>query len=120
MLPAEFGRVIVHVPAAEAVVTVTVPDVVPLRLIAPVVPPAVPTVIVLAKVGAVPNTKAPLPVSSEITPASSEDVVAANADSLLLVNASVPEASGKVKVRVVPVVIPDAWNAASLVASPSS
>ena len=35
--------------------------------------------------GEVPNTNAPLPVSSDITPASSEEVVAAYAEILLVV-----------------------------------
>jgi hypothetical protein len=40
--------------------------------------------------GDVANTKAPLPVSSDITPANSAEVVAANTLSLLLVVANVP------------------------------
>jgi hypothetical protein len=39
-------------------------------------------------VGEVPNTSDPVPVSSEITPASSEDVVAANCDNLPVVKAT--------------------------------
>ena len=64
-MPAVVGRVRVQVPAAAAVVRVRVPEVVPLRFIAPVVPPAVPMVRVEARVGAVPNTAKPVPVSSE-------------------------------------------------------
>jgi hypothetical protein len=41
-------------------------------------------------VGDVPNTKLPEPVSSEITPANSEEEVEAKADSLLLVVVTVP------------------------------
>jgi len=44
----------------------------------------------VTRVGEVARTSAPLPVSSDMTPASSADVVAANALSLLLVNAAVP------------------------------
>jgi hypothetical protein len=40
-----------------------VPEVVPLRLMSPVVPPWVPIVTVEARVGAVPKTAAPVPVS---------------------------------------------------------
>lgn len=89
--PSSVGSVSVYVPAAAFVVKVTVPDVVPLRLIVPVDPPAVPIVIALAKVGLVPNTSNPLPVSSEITPASSAEVVAAKADNLLADVANVPD-----------------------------
>ena len=46
--------------------------------------------------GLVPNTKAPVPVSSEMTPASSDEEVAAKSESLLLVRATVPVASGNV------------------------
>lgn len=49
----------------------------------------------VVSVGLVPNTNAPLPVSSEITPASSDEDVVANADSLFDVVASVPDV-GKV------------------------
>ena len=53
-VPPELGNVKVYVPAASAVVSVTVPEVVPLKLIAPVVPEAVPIVMVELNVGAVP------------------------------------------------------------------
>ena len=43
----------------------------------------------LESVGLVPNTRAPLPVSSVITPASSDDVVAARVDSLSVVTTKV-------------------------------
>jgi hypothetical protein len=49
----------------------------------------------VTRVGDVANTKAPLPVSSDITPSNSEDVVAANTLSLLPVVVKVP-AVGKV------------------------
>jgi hypothetical protein len=61
----------------------------------------------VVRVGLVPNTREPDPVSSEITPANSLEVVAAKADSLLAVYATVPpvpnateEPSVPVKVRV--------------------
>ena len=44
----------------------------------------------VTRVGEVANTKAPLPVSSDITPSNSEDVVAANTLSLLPVVVKVP------------------------------
>ena len=69
LVPAEVGSFIVHVPAASATESVTVPLVVPFRSIAPVVPPAVPTVTVEESVGAVSNTSFPLPVSSVIADA---------------------------------------------------
>jgi hypothetical protein len=94
-VPVVVGSVSVGVPAAAATVRIAVPLVVPLKFIAPVVPLAVPTVIVEAKVGAVPNTRSPVPVSSEITPASSAEVVAAKSLNLLAVKAMVPPASGK-------------------------
>ena len=50
----------------------------------------------VTRVGLVANTRAPLPVSSLITPASSAEVVAANTLSLLLVKATVPELAGRV------------------------
>ena len=46
-------------------------------------PNVAPLSIDVVNVGAVPNTNAPLPVLSLITPANSAEVVAANADSLL-------------------------------------
>ena len=61
-------------------------------------------------VGEVAKHKAPLPVSFEIIPANSAEVVEANEESLSLVSAIVPLASGIVSVRVVAVVIPEAWN----------
>ena len=60
----------------------------------------------VTRVGLVAKTNAPEPVSSEITPANSAEVVAANVLNLLLVRATVPVASGMVRVRVVPVVMP--------------
>ena len=54
------------------------------------------------RVGDVPNTKLPEPVSSEITPANSEDEVAANADNLFDVVATVP-VLGNVAVELTPV-----------------
>jgi hypothetical protein len=53
----------------------------------------------VTSVGVLAKTSAPVPVSSEITDASSEDVVAAKASNLLFVRATVPVASGKVIVR---------------------
>lgn len=53
----------------------------------------------VTSVGLVANTSEPVPVSSEITPRSSSDVVAANALSLLPVSAMVPVASGSAIVR---------------------
>jgi len=50
-------------------------------------------------VGLVPKTSLPEPVSSEITPASCAEVVAAKSPSVLPVVASVPAASGNVIVR---------------------
>jgi hypothetical protein len=44
----------------------------------------------VTKVGVLANTKAPLPVSSDIRPNNSNDVVAAKSDNLLLVVANVP------------------------------
>lgn len=61
----------------------------------------------VVKEGEVPKTRAPLPVSSEMTPSNWADVVAANTERLLAVYATVPpppkatdEASVPVKVRV--------------------
>ena len=51
--------------------------------------------------GEVPNTNAPVPVSSDMTPASSDDVVAANTLNLFAVSAIVPVASGRVIVLLV-------------------
>ena len=82
LVPAPVGSFIVHVPAASATESVTVPDVVPLNSAAPVVPHAVPIVTVEASVGAVPNTSFPLHVSSDIIPASCAEVVAANTERL--------------------------------------
>ena len=53
----------------------------------------------VTSVGVLAKTSAPVPVSSEITPASSDDEVAAKALNLLFVRATVPVASGKVTVR---------------------
>ena len=53
----------------------------------------------VTKVGVLANTKAPLPVSSDITPSNSKEVVAAKSDNLLLVVAKVPVV-GKVKLVV--------------------
>src|SRR3990167_8853815 len=50
----------------------------------------------LVRVGLVANTKRPVPVSLEITPANSAEVVAAKSESLLAVRANVPVVSGKV------------------------
>ena len=50
----------------------------------------------VTSVGDVPNTSKPDPVSSEITPANSADVVAAKADRLLPVVVNIPLASGNV------------------------
>ena len=94
------GRVIVQVPAAAAVVRVTVPLVVPRKLMAPVVPEAVPIVMVEAKVGAVPKTTRPVPVSSERTPANWEELVEAKAERLSEVVVRVSETSGRVIVLV--------------------
>ena len=63
-MPALVGSFIVHVPAASATDSATVPDVVPLRLTIPVEEDAVPTVILVPNVGAVENTSDPDPVSS--------------------------------------------------------
>lgn len=63
-MPAVVGSFIVHVPAASATDSDTVPDVVPLKLTIPVDDDAVPTVILVPNVGAVANTKGPDPVSS--------------------------------------------------------
>lgn len=101
--PAEVGSFIVHVPAASAVDRVTVPEVVPLIRIDPVALAAVPMAILEANVGAVPNTSFPDPVSSEITPASSADVVAANADNLSAVYATVPPVQNATELESVPV-----------------
>jgi len=57
----------------------------------------------VTRVGEVANTKAPLPVSSDITPSNSEDVVAANTLSLLPVVVKVP-AVGKVTLEAAVVV----------------
>ena len=58
-----------------------------------------PVVTLVVKSGEVANTKAPLPVSSEIVFFNSNDVVAAKSDNLLLVVANVPVV-GKVKLVV--------------------
>jgi hypothetical protein len=50
----------------------------------------------VTNVGEVANTRTPLPVSSEITPASSADVVAAKKLKLLALRATVPAASCRV------------------------
>src|SRR4051794_34270370 len=52
------------------------------------VPVGRPLITGVARVGVVPKTRAPEPVSSEITPASCDEVVAANCDSGLVVRAS--------------------------------
>jgi hypothetical protein len=71
----------------------------------------------VTSVGDVAKTSDPDPVSSEMTPANSAEVVAAKAESLLDVSATVPLASGTVSVLVVAVVIPDSWNWSFLVVS---
>jgi len=60
------GSVRVQVPAASATLSVTVPDVVPLKRIEPVVPAATPTVMSSTKVGELASTTAPVPVTAEI------------------------------------------------------
>jgi len=55
----------------------------------------------LTSVGVLANTKAPLPVSSEMTPANSLDVVSASADSLSVVTTRVLDAGMVVPLRVV-------------------
>ena len=50
----------------------------------------------VTSVGVLANTSAPVPVSSDIIPASSDEEVAAKSESLLLVRATVPVASGSV------------------------
>ena len=72
------------VPEAAADLRFKVPEVAPEKLAPP------PPMVGVVSEGEVPNTKAPEPVSSLMTPASSEDVVAANAESLLAVYATVP------------------------------
>jgi len=54
----------------------------------------------VVRVGEVPNTSAPDPVSSEMTPANWAEVVEANADRLFAVRATVPVEAGKVMVLV--------------------
>jgi len=63
-VPAVVGSFIVHEPAASATDNATVPDVVPLILTMPVEEDAVPTVMLVPKVGAVENTNDPDPVLS--------------------------------------------------------
>jgi len=78
-VPAVVGSFIVHEPAASATDNATMPDVVPLRLTIPVEEDAVPTVILVPKVGAVENTSDPDPVSSVIADARfADDGVAKN------------------------------------------
>ena len=62
----------------------------------------------VTKVGVLANTKAPLPVSSDIRPNNSNDVVAAKSDNLLLVVANVPVV-GKVKLVVAVVLNVRLW-----------
>ncbi len=62
----------------------------------------VPVNVGVAIVGLVPNTNAPLPVSSEITPASSAEVVAAKTDSLSAVFANVADVGIVVELIVKP------------------
>ena len=57
----------------------------------------------VTSVGVFANTSAPEPVSSEITPASSADVVAANTLNLLAVYATVPPAPNAIELASVPV-----------------
>ena len=54
--------------------------------------------------GPVPNTKAPEPVSSDITPANSADVVAASADNLSVVTTKVLDVGIVVELIVNPVI----------------
>lgn len=54
----------------------------------------------VVRLGEVPKTRSPLPVSSEITPASWADVVVANTPRLLAVSATVPVDAGNVIVFV--------------------
>ena len=76
-VPVVAGSVRVGVPAIAGTVKVAVPLVVPFRLIAPVVPPVVPTVMLEAKVGAVPKTASPVPVSSLSAPANPAELMRA-------------------------------------------
>ena len=115
--PSLVGRVSVHVPAAAATVWVTVPLVVPLKFIAPVVPPAVPIVIVEAKVGAVPNTARPVPVSSETESARlAEVIVVARLDDASVVTSLEAVRSGRLttdepeSIIMLPVVVPPRVN----------
>lgn len=97
------GKVNDQVPAAAALCTVTVPDVVPLNKAEPVVPPAAPMVMLVGNTGAVANTTRPVPVSSEITPANSAEVVAANTLNLFAVYATVPPVPNATELESVPV-----------------
>ena len=74
----------------------------------------------VTKVGEVAKTRAPEPVSSEITLASWAEVVGAKSPRLLESRAMVPEVSCRVRVLVVPGVMPESWNWACLVVLPSS
>jgi hypothetical protein len=62
-----------------------------------------PVVILVVNAGDVPNTSTPEPVSSEITPASSEELVEANCESLPPVYATVPPAPNATDEESVPV-----------------
>ena len=75
----------------------------------------------VTSVGVLAKTNAPVPVSSEITPASSLDDVAANALNLLAVKATVPAASGRLIVlsAVGSTTKSRVWNASAVVPSNS-
>jgi hypothetical protein len=74
----------------------------------------------VTNVGLVANTKAPEPVSSDITPASCDEVVDSKAPKLFEVKAMVPEEFGTVRVLVVEAVMFESWNCNFLVLSRSS
>ena len=65
----------------------------------------VPVKVGVAIVGLVPNTNTPEPVSSDITPASSEDVVAANTDNLSDVLVRVADVGIVVELIVKPLIL---------------
>jgi hypothetical protein len=85
-----FPSAIVKVDPVAGVVNVTL-----LMLVADATPK-----VGVVSVGLDANTNAPLPVSSDITPANSDDVVAAKADSLSCKSAIVPVVVGNVSVGV--------------------
>jgi hypothetical protein len=93
---------VVPVPIAAVPATTGVVELKPVILLK-LVPVATP-IDGVVNVGLVANTRAPEPVSSDITPANWDDVVAANCDRFPVLRATVPVVAGRVNTVPVPAI----------------